>query len=129
MGAKAEQEGRVLKVELQEAAARLPDLVDRVRRGEDVVLSDGELEVRLVLLPPGRRILGQDAGLFEVPEDFDERQALAEALWDSLGSEPASLSPERKTKVSNRISQFERGEVEPVPWSEVEATIRATLGR
>lgn len=46
--AKAEPQGRVLKVELQEAAARLPDLVNRVRRGEDVVLSDGELEVQLV---------------------------------------------------------------------------------
>lgn len=36
------------------------------------MLSDGELEVQLVLLPPPRRILGQDAGLFEVPDDFDE---------------------------------------------------------
>jgi putative addiction module component (TIGR02574 family) len=59
----------------------------------------------------------------------DERQALAEALWDSLESEPASLSPEWTTEVSNRIAQLERGEVEAVPWSEVEATIRRTLGR
>jgi len=82
--AKAEQQGRVLKVELQEAATRLPDLVNRVRMGEEVVLSDGELEVRLVLLPPSRRILGQDAGLFEVPEDFDE--PLPDALLDAFGS-------------------------------------------
>lgn len=79
-----EQQGRILKVEVQEAAARLPDLLDRVRSGEDVVLSDGELEVRLVLLPPGRRVLGQDAGLFEVPEDFDE--PLPDALLDAFGS-------------------------------------------
>lgn len=79
-----QQQGRVLKVEIQEAAARLPDLVNRVRMGEDVVLSDGELEVRLVLLPPGRRVLGQDAGLFEVPEDFDE--PLPDALLDAFGS-------------------------------------------
>jgi antitoxin (DNA-binding transcriptional repressor) of toxin-antitoxin stability system len=82
--AKAEQQGRILKVELEEAAGRLPDLVNRVRRGEDVVLSDGELEVRLVLLPPGRRVLGQDAGLFEIPEDFDE--PLPDALLDAFGS-------------------------------------------
>ena len=82
--AKAEHQGRVLRVELQEAATRLPDLVNRVRMGEDVVLSDGELEVRLVLLPHGRRVLGQDAGLFEVPEDFDE--PLPDALLDAFGS-------------------------------------------
>jgi len=52
--------------------------------GEDVVLSDGELEVRLVLLPPSRRVLGQDAGLFEVSEDFDE--PLPDALLDAFGS-------------------------------------------
>ena len=119
--------------------------------GEDVVLSDGELEVRLVLLHPGRRVLGQDAGLFEVPEDFDE--PLPDALgscdptlgapaatfhrggmaspqeWSSLEIEPASLSSEWTAEVSSRIAQLERGEVEAVPWSEVEAKIRRTLGR
>jgi putative addiction module component (TIGR02574 family) len=59
----------------------------------------------------------------------DERQALAEALWDSLESEPTSLSPEWTAEVSSRIAQLERGEVKAVPWSEVEATIRRTLGR
>jgi putative addiction module component (TIGR02574 family) len=59
----------------------------------------------------------------------DERQELAEALLDSLESEPASLSPEWTAEVSNRIAQLERGEVKAVPWSEVEATIRRTLGR
>lgn len=49
-----------------------------------MVLSDGELQVRLVLLPTARRVLGQDAGLFEVPEDFDE--PLPDALLDAFGS-------------------------------------------
>jgi putative addiction module component (TIGR02574 family) len=120
--------------------------MNRVRMGEHVVLSEGELEVRLVLVP------GSSGRMFEVPEDFDEplsvmalavrdlleeakelppdeRQALADALWDSLESEPAALSPERTAEVSNRISELERGEIEAVPWSEVEATIQRTLGR
>lgn len=59
----------------------------------------------------------------------DERQALAEALWETLETEPASLSPEWTAEVSSRIAQLERGEVKAVPWSEVEATIRRTLGR
>lgn len=59
----------------------------------------------------------------------DERQALAEALMDSIENEPASLSPEWTAEVSSRIAQLERGEVKAVPWSEVEATIRRTLGR
>lgn len=70
--AKAEQQGHVLEVELEEAAARPPALVNQVQMGEDVVLSDG------------RRVLGQDAGLFEVPEDFDE--PLPDALVDAFGS-------------------------------------------
>jgi antitoxin (DNA-binding transcriptional repressor) of toxin-antitoxin stability system len=77
-------QGRVTTVELDEAAARLHELVDQVRRGADVVLSDGELQVRLVLLPTTRRVLGQDAGLFEVPEAFDE--PLPDALLDAFGS-------------------------------------------
>ncbi|MCX4242709.1 hypothetical protein [Paraliomyxa miuraensis] len=58
--------------------------MDQVRRGEEVVLSDGELEVRLVLLQPPRRILGQDAGLFDVPEDFDD--PLPDAVLEAFGS-------------------------------------------
>lgn len=48
------------------------------------MLSDGELEVRLVLLQPPRRILGQDAGLFDVPEDFDD--PLPDAVLEAFGS-------------------------------------------
>lgn len=59
----------------------------------------------------------------------DERQELAEALMETLESEPTTLSPEWTAEVSSRIAQLERGEVKAVPWSEVEATIRRTLRR
>lgn len=59
----------------------------------------------------------------------DERHELAQALLDSLKSEPASLSPEWTAEVGSRIAQLERGEVKAVPWDEVEARIRRTLGQ
>ncbi|MCB9713120.1 MAG: addiction module protein [Myxococcales bacterium] len=59
----------------------------------------------------------------------EEREALAEAIWDTLEDEPASLSPEWTTEVKSRIAQLESGEVKAVPWSEVEARIRRTLER
>lgn len=59
----------------------------------------------------------------------DERQELAQALMDTLESEPTSLSPEWTAEVGNRIAQLERGEVKAIPWSEVEARIRRTLGQ
>ena len=70
---------------------------------------------------------GHDVGHSGSPRKSEE--ALAEALWESLESESASLSPEWTAEVSSRIAQLERGEVKTVPWSEVEATIRRTLGR
>ncbi|MCA9708274.1 MAG: addiction module protein [Myxococcales bacterium] len=59
----------------------------------------------------------------------DERQALAEALLDTLEEEPPPLSPEWNAEISSRIAQLERGEVQAVPWSEVQAQIRRTLGQ
>jgi len=59
----------------------------------------------------------------------DERAALMEALSDSFDPEPAQLSPEWKAEVQSRIAQVERGEVETVPWEQVEARIRQTLDR
>lgn len=49
-----------------------------------MVLSVGDIEVRLVLIPAKRRVLGQDAGLFEVPDDFDA--PLPDAVLDAFGS-------------------------------------------
>lgn len=60
---------------------------------------------------------------------YDERRALAQALWDSLESELASLSLERAAGIRDRIGQLERGEVRAIPWSEVEARLRRTLGQ
>ena len=59
----------------------------------------------------------------------DEREALAEALWDTLENEPVSLSPEWQAEISSRIAKLERGEAHTVPWSEVEARIRRTLAQ
>lgn len=58
----------------------------------------------------------------------DERKALAEAIWDTLEDEPASLSPEWTAEVNSRIAQLESGEVKAVPWSEVEAQLRRKHG-
>lgn len=60
---------------------------------------------------------------------YVERRALAEALWDSLESELASLSLERAAGISDRIGQLELGEVRAIAWSEVEARLRRTLGQ
>lgn len=76
--------GQVTRIEVGEAASRLRELVDQVLRGADVVLSVGDIEVRLVLIPAKRRVLGQDAGLFEVPDDFDA--PLPDAVLDAFGS-------------------------------------------
>jgi putative addiction module component (TIGR02574 family) len=58
-----------------------------------------------------------------------ERMALMRALSDSFEPTAARLSPEWEAEVGNRIGQIESGEVQPVEWADVEAKIRATLGR
>ena len=62
-----------------------------------------------------------------LPEN--EREELVAALSDSLDPEPVELSLEWTSEIGNRIVQIERGEVAPVPWSEVEARIKSSLGR
>lgn len=54
----------------------------------------------------------------------DEREALAEAIYDTLEDEPASLSPEWTAEIKSRIAQLESGEVKAIPWSEAEAQLR-----
>jgi hypothetical protein len=72
-------------VDETELASSVANVVERERGpatlGEDVVLSDG------------RRVLGQDAGLFEVPEDFDE--PLSDALLAAFGSRVRRYLPRR----------------------------------
>jgi prevent-host-death family protein len=66
--------GHMVEVGVHEAKTTLSDLLRRVAEGEEVVITrSGEPVARLV--PVQRRVprvLGRDAGLLEVPADFDE---------------------------------------------------------
>jgi putative addiction module component (TIGR02574 family) len=58
----------------------------------------------------------------------DERAELIEALSDSLHPAPVELTPEQNAELEGRIAELERGDVEAVPWEEVEARVRRSLG-
>ncbi len=63
------------QVNIHEAKTHLSRLLTRVVEGEEVVIAKaGKPVARLVPIEraPRRRVLGQDQGLFEVPEDFDD---------------------------------------------------------
>ena len=66
--------GSMVEVGVHEAKTTLSDLLRRVAEGEEVIITrSGEPVARLV--PVQRRVprvLGRDAGLLEVPADFDE---------------------------------------------------------
>lgn len=59
---------------VHEAKTHLSRLLQRVEAGEEVVIARaGKPVARLVPLEPAReREFGVDAGLFTVPDDFDE---------------------------------------------------------
>ena len=62
-------------VNIHEAKTHLSRLLERVAAGEDVVIAKaGRPVARLVAFEeaPDHRRLGRDAGLFDVPDDFDE---------------------------------------------------------
>jgi prevent-host-death family protein len=62
-------------IELDDAAAHLPELVAEVGRGEEVIITQGDRPVaKLVGYPQqaGRRQLGTARGLITIAEDFDE---------------------------------------------------------
>lgn len=62
------------QVNVHEAKTNLSRLLNRVVEGEEIVIAKaGKPVARLVPIErrPRPRILGQDEGLFEVPEDFD----------------------------------------------------------
>jgi putative addiction module component (TIGR02574 family) len=58
-----------------------------------------------------------------------ERAALIDVLADSLQADDDDLSPEWNAEIARRIEAVERGESRLIPGDEVEARIRATLGR
>ncbi|MDP2958699.1 MAG: type II toxin-antitoxin system prevent-host-death family antitoxin [Longimicrobiales bacterium] len=61
-------------VNIHEAKTHLSRLIRAVQSGEEVVIArSGEPVVRLVRVEPaGKRVLGMDRGLFQVPDDFNE---------------------------------------------------------
>ena len=62
-------------VNIHQAKTHLSRLLTRVVEGEEIVIArSGKPVARLVAVEtrPGRRVLGQDRGLFEVPDDFDD---------------------------------------------------------
>jgi prevent-host-death family protein len=61
------------EVNVHEAKTHLSQLLVRVAQGEEIIIARaGKPVARLVPIEPRtRRILGQDQGLFEVPDDFN----------------------------------------------------------
>ena len=60
-------------VNIAEAKARLPELVERAARGEDIIIArNGRPRARLVaLVRPPRRVFGRGAGLWKITGDFN----------------------------------------------------------
>jgi prevent-host-death family protein len=63
-----------MEVDVEEARARLSELLRLIAAGEEVVITRvGKPVARLVSVSaPSRRALGLDKGLFEVPRGFDQ---------------------------------------------------------
>lgn len=65
----------MVQVNIHEAKTNLSQLLSRALLGEDIVIAKaGKPMVRLVPVtePLQDRVLGQDEGLFTVPEDFND---------------------------------------------------------
>ena len=60
-------------INIADAKTRLPELVERAARGEEIVIArNGHPRARLVPLPPARkRVAGKGAGRWQVSDDFD----------------------------------------------------------
>jgi putative addiction module component (TIGR02574 family) len=57
----------------------------------------------------------------------EERTELISALSDSLEHDAVDLGDAWSSEVRGRIAEVETGEVETIPWSEVDARIRRVL--
>ena len=62
------------EVGVHEAKSTLSELLRRVATGEQVTITRSGEPVAMLVPIPRRpdRVLGRDAGLFEVPDDFNE---------------------------------------------------------
>ena len=72
------------EVNIHQAKTQLSQLLRRVAAGEEVIIArSGTPIARLVPIEQrSKRIIGFDAGLFTVPDDFDD--ALPDALLDQF---------------------------------------------
>ena len=59
----------------------------------------------------------------------EERQAIAEALMESLVEASVEMSPAWNAELASRIAEIDRGEVEAIPWDDVEQRVRSSLKR
>ncbi len=61
-------------VNVHEAKTHFSKLLKRVEAGNEVIIAKaGKPVARLIpFIPSGKRPLGMDAGLFEIPADFDD---------------------------------------------------------
>jgi prevent-host-death family protein len=59
---------------IAEAKARLPELVQRAARGEEIIIArNGEPQARLVpLAPKPARVPGKGSGQWQLAEDFND---------------------------------------------------------
>ena len=66
--------GHMIEVGVHEAKTQLSRLLREVAAGEEVLIKRGGQPVAKIVrvTTPGKRQLGQDEGLFVVPDDFDE---------------------------------------------------------
>lgn len=75
----------MITVNVHEAKTHLSRLLEKVANGEDVVIAKaGKPVARLSAFGSEQdvRVLGRDAGLFVIPDDFDA--ALPESLLDEF---------------------------------------------
>lgn len=63
----------VIEVDVHEAESTLSCLLREVEAGQEVVIRRGGLPVAKLVAIPSRepRLLGEDAGRYEVPDDLD----------------------------------------------------------
>jgi len=60
------------QIEIQDLGAPMTEALDKVRRGEEVMIADhGRAVAKLVAIQPGDRVFGAFKGRVEIAEDFD----------------------------------------------------------